>query len=53
MKIIGLFCIVGYILVTMLCLTYWCTPINEYWRVPVKYCMRPCSRSLLSRTLDR
>jgi len=36
-KLIGVYCVVSYILVAVLCLTVWCHPIYEYWRVPVRY----------------
>ncbi|ORY60269.1 uncharacterized protein BCR38DRAFT_375428 [Pseudomassariella vexata] len=34
---VACFCGVSYVLVVALCLMHWCTPIEEYWRVPVKY----------------
>ncbi|KAK3367669.1 hypothetical protein B0H63DRAFT_489606 [Podospora didyma] len=36
-KLLFLYCVIAYILVVTLCLTYWCSPIQEYWRVPVLY----------------
>ncbi|KAB5515472.1 hypothetical protein GE09DRAFT_1159726 [Coniochaeta sp. 2T2.1] len=35
-KIIGGYCAIGYIIVMGLYLGYWCTPIYEYWAVPVR-----------------
>ncbi|KAK0710832.1 hypothetical protein B0H67DRAFT_554900 [Lasiosphaeris hirsuta] len=34
-KILAIFCAIGYVLVVVLCLTYWCQPIEQYWAVPV------------------
>lgn len=36
-KLIAAYCAVSYVLVVALCLSYWCAPIQEYWRVPVKF----------------
>jgi len=38
-KLIACYCVVGYILVMSLYLGYWCTPMHEYWAVPVRICM--------------
>ncbi|KAH8909402.1 hypothetical protein BR93DRAFT_975677 [Coniochaeta sp. PMI_546] len=35
-KIIACYCALGYILTMALYLGYWCTPIYEYWAVPVR-----------------
>jgi hypothetical protein len=37
-KLIAAYCLISYVLVVVLCLTFWCQPIYEYWRVPVLYC---------------
>ena len=42
-KLIAVFCGVGYILVVTLLLTHWCHPIEEYWSVPVTECKPLCS----------
>lgn len=37
--LVSCFCAVSYVLTVVLFLAYWCQPIEEYWRVPVKFCM--------------
>ncbi|KAI0099738.1 hypothetical protein GGR51DRAFT_389902 [Nemania sp. FL0031] len=36
-KLIAVYCAIGYIVLVSLLLGYWCRPIWEYWRVPVRY----------------
>lgn len=37
-KVIAVYCAIGYIILISLLLGYWCRPIWEYWAVPVRYC---------------
>ncbi|KAL8989206.1 MAG: hypothetical protein Q9169_008408 [Polycauliona sp. 2 TL-2023] len=34
-KLVGAYCILGYILIQILYLGVWCRPIQQYWQVPV------------------
>ncbi|KAI1149428.1 hypothetical protein F4825DRAFT_464128 [Nemania diffusa] len=36
-KVIAVYCAIGYIILISLLLGYWCRPIWEYWAVPVRY----------------
>ncbi|KAL8931968.1 MAG: hypothetical protein Q9211_006614 [Gyalolechia sp. 1 TL-2023] len=37
-KLVGAYCVFGYILVQILYLGVWCRPIQQYWQVPVDNC---------------
>ncbi len=36
-KCIAAYCAIAYTLIVTLLLGYWCSPIYEYWRVPVAF----------------
>ena len=37
-KVVGVYCAIGYVVVQVLFLGVWCKPIQQYWRVPVINC---------------
>ena len=59
-KFIAAYCAGTYLIIVILCLTYWCHPVSEYWRVPVRNCKqlprtnpspRPPTSSALTRDI--
>ena len=37
-KVLAIYCAIGFIVVQALFLGHWCLPIEQYWAVPVSNC---------------